>query len=536
MLLGLIVFAALGVYWLATEESPDHGGVYVEAEVGAPRAMNPLLSHFNDVDKDLVELVFSGLTKLGKNGQVLPTLSDRWSVSSDNLTYTFHISDRAKWQDGKPVTPEDVLYTIGVVHSKGFPGSPDLAAFWKDIQVEKVDGETLRFKLPRPFSPFLSYTNLGLLPSHLLKDKSIEELAQDKFNAFPVGSGRFTLETAKPDAVTLKANSLSQDQRPLLDQVKIIFFADEAAAVAAVKSNKADAILLSSDATPESVNVLSREADLTELREIRTNYTALFFNSKSQFFRDVRVRQAIVRAIDRESLVKSVLKGNGQLSDSPIVPNTWANNGFNGDQIIRPDLNKAAALLEDAGWRLSNNGVRSKNGVDFQFAISTNDNPVRSALAAVISKQLQIIGIKAASSVDGAASLLRNSVIPRRFDALLYGLDMGYDPDNFAVWHSSQNKEDGLNISSFSDPRIDSLLDQARATTDIEKRKELYKKFQDIFVDEAPAVVLYYPIYTYWVNSKVKGVDTSVLFEPSSRFSNIEDWYIKTKRVRKGSQ
>src|SRR5713101_5788570 len=118
MLLGLIIFVALGIYWLSTEESPDRGGVYVEAEVGAPRAMNPLLSHFNDVDKDLVELVFSGLTKLGKNGQVLSSLSDRWSVSSDNLTYTFHISDKAKWQDEKPVTPEDVLYTIGVIHSK----------------------------------------------------------------------------------------------------------------------------------------------------------------------------------------------------------------------------------------------------------------------------------------------------------------------------------------------------------------------------------------------------------------------------------
>ncbi|MSQ15449.1 MAG: hypothetical protein EXR50_06255 [Dehalococcoidia bacterium] len=536
MLLGLTVFAVFGVYWLATEESPDRGGVYVEAEVGAPRAMNPLLAHFNDVDKDLAELVFGGLTKLGSNGQVMPSLSDRWSISSDNLTYTFHISDRARWQDGNPVTPEDILYTIGVVHSKAFPGSPDLAAFWKDIQVEKVDSETLKFKLPRPFSPFLSYTNLGLLPSHLLKDKTVEELAQDKFNVFPVGAGRFAVESAKPDAVTLNASSSSMGPRPLLDQVKLLFFADQYAAVAAVKSGKADAILLSSDAPSESANVLAREAGLTEHREIRTNYTALFFNSQSPLFQDARVRKAIVRAIDRNALVKIVLKGNGQLSDSPIVPNTWANSGSNQAQIIPADQNQAAALLTDAGWTLGSNGVRNKDGVEFQFAISTNDNPVRSALATAISTQLQPLGIKVASSTEGAASLLRSSVIPRRFDALLYGMDMGYDPDSYAVWHSSQDKEDGLNISSFSDPQIDSLLAQARDTTDVEKRKELYRKFQDLFVDQAPAVVLYYPVYTYWVNSKLKGLETSVLFEPSSRFLNIEGWYFKTKRALRSSR
>ncbi len=536
ILLGVLVFVALAIFWLATEESPDRGGLYIEAEIGAPRAINPLFSHFNDVDKDLVELIFSGLTRLAKNGQVQPALSDRWSVSSDGLDYTFHINEKAKWQDGQGVISEDVLYTIGVIQSKGFPGSPELAAFWKDIQVEKVDNETVRFKLPRPFSPFLSYTSLGLLPSHLLKDKSVEALAQDKYNAFPVGAGRFVLDTAKPDYVTLKANPSSIDQRPNLDQVKILFFSSEDAAVAAVKSNKADGIMLSPDAASESVNVLSREEDLLEHKAIRTNYTALFLNSKSQFFQDVRVRKAMMLAIDRESLVNNVLKGYGRLSDSPIVPNTWANDDVGNERIVRPDHNKASALLEEAGWKMGVNGVRSRDGTVFQFSLLTNDNPVRAALAADISKQLQPLGIRAIPSADAAPSLLRNAVIPRRFDALLYGLDMGYDPDNFAVWHSSQDKEDGLNISSFSEPQIDTLLDQARATSDQQKRKDLYKKFQELFIDKAPSIVLYYPTYTFWVNSKIRGVETGVLFELSSRFSNIEDWYIKTKRIRKGSE
>ena len=534
MLLGVLVLVALGIYWLATEDNSDRGGVYVEAEIGSPRAINPLFSHFNDVDKDLVELIFSGLTKLGKNGQVLPALADRWSISNDNLTYTFHVNDQAKWQDGQAINSEDVLYTIGTIQSEGFPGSPDLASFWKDVQVEKVDSATVRFKLPRAFSPFLSYTSLGLLPSHLLKDKPAEALSQDKFNAFPIGSGRFIVDRVASDHVTLKSNPSTAAQKPLLDQIKVLFFATEDAAVAAVKSNKADGIILSPDVASESLNVLSREEDLVEHKAIRTNYTALFLNSKSQFFQDVRVRKATMLAIDRYALVKNILKGYGRLSDSPIVPNTWADSGFGSENIIQPDHNKASALLEDAGWKTGPNGIRSKDGVDFQFSLLTNDNPIRAALAAELSKQLQPLGIRAVPSIDTAPNLLRNAIIPRRFDVLLYGLDVGYDPDNFAVWHSSQDKEDGLNISSFSEPQVDLLLDQGRATPDPQKRADIYRKFREIFIDRVPSIVLYYPTYTFWVNARIKGVETGVLFEPSSRFSNIEYWYSETKRVIKG--
>ena len=132
------------------------------------------------------------------------------------------------------------------------------------------------------------------------------------------------------------------------------------------------------------------------------------------------------------------------------------------------------------------------------------------------------------------SGLLQNHLIPRHYEAALYGLDTGYDPDAYAVWHSTQRGEDGLNIASYVSKTTDTILEQARQAQDRESRLRLYRDFQLTFLDELPSLPLYQPRYTYVLDRQVQGVSSGALFETSSRFVNVHEWFMKTKRVWKG--
>jgi peptide/nickel transport system substrate-binding protein len=125
--------------------------------------------------------------------------------------------------------------------------------------------------------------------------------------------------------------------------------------------------------------------------------------------------------------------------------------------------------------------------------------------------------------------LVRNFLLPREFQAAIYGWDQGYDPDPYPAWHSSQVQERGLNLAGYTDQHLDQILSEARQTSDLERRKALYGEFQRIFAEEVPSILLFYPVYNYFVDKEVKGVSLGVLFEPASRFANVRQWYVKTK-------
>ena len=122
-------------------------------------------------------------------------------------------------------------------------------------------------------------------------------------------------------------------------------------------------------------------------------------------------------------------------------------------------------------------------------------------------KMLRRIGIQAELAASGPTGLAQNFLIPRKYDAILYGIDPGYDPDPYPLWHSSQATADGLNVSGFSNPQMDGLLEKARTTTIVAERKQLYDQFQDAFEDEMPSILLYHPVYTYAQDRRLRNVD-----------------------------
>lgn len=528
--------AVLGLLGLATNsvERPDYGGTYIEGIVGRPNAINPLFSQSNDVDRDLVALVFSGLTRANESGVIKPDLATRWTISPDGLVYTFTLRSDVRWHDGTRLSADDVLYTIHSIQDPAFRGPPDLAAFWRTVAITQVDPATIRFQLTQAYAPFLQYTTLGILPEHSLKDVSPADLFQNPFNRRPIGTGPFQIAESASDSMLLDANQRFYGSRPYLSRIQLRFYPDYDSIFAAYARGEVQGI---SRILPANLPKARALNNLKMYSARLAGYTLIYLNLSKTPFQERQVRQALLYGIDRRHLIDDVLQGQGLAASSPIEPESWA---FASALNPYPfDVERAKALLDLAGWKDAGDGVRRKDQTAFAFTLTTNDDPARVALANEIAKGWQAIGVKAAVQAVPAPALVQNVLRPRQFDAVLYEWrTLSYDPDQYEEWHQTQIPSAtaalGQNYSGLNDRDISETLEAARKTNDQAKRIELYHKFQELFADRVPALILYYPVYTFGIDSRMRGVQLAPLLMPSDRFRNLAEWYLKTKRIASG--
>ena len=535
LLSGLVLaILALAAFWYGHNQAsgpqaPAHGGRYVEAVVGAPSIVNPLYATFNDVDKDLAALIYSGLTRLGPDGTVLPDLAAGWDVGADARSYTFRLRSGITWHDGAPFSADDVIFTCDALRDPDFRGEPSLGLFWQQVQCTKLDDLTVRFELPQPLAPFPAYATIGILPKHKLEGLTAEGLFLSPFNERPIGTGPFVLTYMDTQRALLTSNPAYPGGEPFIAELELRFFPDYTTATAAFQEHRVQGLLLGPEAPPAEQALLDGRDDLQHLVSRRNSYTLLFLNTRGPFLDDKVVRQAILYALDRPAILAGTLDGRADLADSPIVPGTWA---YSEDiRRYAYDPQEARGLLEKDGWKKNSRGVLEKDGQELSLSILTDPDAARASIAQEIARQLGEIGIHATQETKGGTALVREFLLPRKFQAALYGWDQGPDPDPYAAWHSSQVREQGFNLAGFSDQRLDEVLSEARQTSDQERRRALYAEFQQIFAEEVPSILLFYPLYHYYVRDDLKGIAMGVLFEPSSRFDSVQQWYIKTQRA-----
>jgi peptide/nickel transport system substrate-binding protein len=534
LLAGLVLaIVALSSLWYATREGsepqvPAHGGRYVEAVVGSPLRVNPLYTAFNDADKDLTTLVFSGLTRLGPDGTVLPDLAESWEVSPDARVYTFHLRQDVTWQDGLAFTADDVIFTWGALIDPDFKGEPSLGQFWQQVECVKQDDFTVVCELPEPFAPFLAQTTIGILPRHCLEGLSAEGLFIAPFNEQPIGTGPFILTALNSQKALLESNPSYHWGEPAIAEIEFRF-SDCSSAATALQDGRVQGLFLGPEAGPDILEQLQQEKGLQRLASRRNSYTLLYLNTRTPPLDDKSVRQALLYALDREAIVANRLNGRAQLADNPIVPGTWAYSS--AIRSYRHDPQQARSLLEKSGWQINSRGVLEKEDRELRLTILTDNDPERVAIGQEIANQLRAVGVDASLEARAWSELVSDFLLPHRFEVALQGWDQGYDPDPYPAWHSSQVHEKGLNLAGYSDENVDRVLSEARQTSDLEQRKALYREFQQIFAEEVASILLFYPIYNYFVDKDVKGVVLGVLFEPASRFANVHQWYIKAKPI-----
>jgi peptide/nickel transport system substrate-binding protein len=515
---------------------PEEGGIYTEGLAGAPQYVNPLLAQYNQVDEDLVALIFNGLTRTDEKGELEPDLASRWTASPDGLTYLFYLRRDIRWSDGEAFDADDVLFTIGLMQDPDFPGVPYLADLWRSVSVEKVDAYTIRFRLKEPFPPFADYTTIGILPEHILRDVPARDLLTHPFNTHPIGTGPFLLESISAERALLIPNRryVSRQGRnvrreqPYLDGVEFRFYPTYERLLTAYQAGEIQGIsYVPSYLFPEAAALTSLNLYSARLSGYQIVYLNLQDPEGAPFFQDARVRRALLLALDRQALIDEALNGQGIVASGPIRPWSWAY-----DPELPPvehDPAQTETLLAEANWLdTDSDGIRDKNGHPLQFTLLTGEDPAFIRLGHAMAEQWARYGIRV--QVEPLGANLSDRLRSRDFQAVLVELLLSGDPDPYPLWHQTQI-EGGQNYGGWDNREASEALEQARYVTDRDQRKAYYIQFQRIYAEEIPALIIAYPTYTYAVDQSVRNVQIGPMINPSDRFRNIADWYINTRRV-----
>ncbi|MGQ9625433.1 MAG: ABC transporter substrate-binding protein [Anaerolineae bacterium] len=534
----VLVFVLLGylAFNFTIVTVPAEGGTYIEGLVGAPRCINPVLCQRNQVDADLAALIFNGLTRVDERGEILNDLAERHEISEDGQVYTFYLRRDVRWHDGAPFTAEDVLFTVQALQDSDFQGLPHLAELWRSVKVEKVDDYTIRFTLEQPFTPFLDYTTIGLMPAHLLRDVPARLLPGNRFCLEPVGTGPFQLEEIGPEKAILTSNPRFHGPRPYIKHLEFKFYPDEESVLRAYDEEEIEgwgslAVSGTNCLRLEKLGINSMERARLFSAPL-SGYVIVLLNLDSPLFEEKTVRQALLYALDRHRIIDGTLHGQGLVAHSPILPNSWAYSPLIRHYEFDPE--RARALLDEAGWRDEDgDGVREKEGQKLEFALLADDEKTSVQIIEEIAREWAQVGVKANPQVAGLDGLVRDFLYPRRFEAALVEWRVPPDPDPYSLWHSTQippQSEEGQNYAGFSHREADELMEEGRRILDRTKRIELYRRFQEIFAEQTPSLLIYYPIYNYVVDSRVIGVQIGFLFNPADRFRNLSQWYILSTR------
>lgn len=542
----LIIFITLVIVGvlLLTQQPPDSpasiepasGGIYTEALIGAFGRLNPLFDINNPTDRDVDRLIFSSLIWFDSHGIPQGDLVESWGVSADGMIYNITLRANATWHDGMPVTSEDVIFTLSLLRSQYSSFPDDVRAMWDLVEITTLDEKNIKFVLPEPFAPFLDYLTFGVLPKHLLESVPADQIIDADFNLAPVGSGPYRLESLTTEdgqitGLVLTRYDAYYGQLPFLDQIVFRYYPDAGSALAAYQNGEVLGISrITQDILPEAL----QEQNLNFYSSRLPRLTLVLFNlgnEETPFLQEKIVRRALTMGLNRQWMVDAYLQGQAILADSPILPGTWAY--YSGVEQLAFDQVKAEKLLTDAGY-ISPGGdaARVKDDVSLSFTLLHPDTELHTQLAETIQANWAAIGVKVDLQAVSYESLLTDHLVPRNYEAALVDLDMSrsYDPDPYPFWHQTE-ATGGQNYSQWDNRAASEYLEQARVLADMDTRLRLYRNFQIIFAREMPAIPLYFPVYTYGVDSRVLGVQSPPLFELSDRFNSISNWYLVTRRA-----
>jgi len=364
LFLGSSIFLFINFYFSHTEIKPGQGGTFVEGVVGQPRWIQPVYAPTNDVDRDLVELIYSGLMKYDEEGKIIPDLAKTSpKISEDGKTYEFELKDNIFWQDGKPITSDDIIFTVNTTQNPDYK-SP-LRVSWLGVEVEKISDKVLLFKLKDPYFSFLETTVLKILPKYVWQNVSPENFPLSVYNLKPIGSGPFKIKEIKQDdsgaviSADLVKNTRYYGKMPNLDQISFRFFKNEDDLIKAAKGGEIQGF---SSALVKNYSIFEGKG-FSDYHLSLPRYFSVFLNpnplaGEPKILDEKEIRQAFNYGTDKKEILEKVFLNQGKIIDSPILPELY---GFNNpSEIYDFNIEKAKELLDKAGFVETGNGPREK--------------------------------------------------------------------------------------------------------------------------------------------------------------------------------
>lgn len=527
----LLVVRAAGRF---TAPVPVVGGSYTEGIIGSPQYLNPLFTANNDADDDLVQLLFSGLVRSNRDHEIEPALAESFTLNPEGTQLTVTLRPDLRWSDGAPLTADDVLFTYGMIQDTRFK-SP-LNGTFKNVTIERVDDRTVRFTRKQALATFAAALTVGLLPEHLWQEVPPTNIRLHKLNVEPVGAGPYRVKEFRVDSAgaikqyVLEPNSHYWGDPARIATLTLKFFPDTPSAIDALRGNTVEGLSVVDGSGGADREVLdSGSVRVQTLRLPRT--TALFFNDKRANLKTNELREALVVALDRHAIADAVTGSRGNVSDGPLPV------GFPGSAaptlVHAYDPAKAAELLENAGWKKGDDGLRRKDGkegAELKLTITTSDREEYIEAAELVEKAWEAIGLVVEVNLVAANRITRDVIKPRDYEVILFSQVLGPDLDPFPFWHSSQETDPGLNLASFFRRESDKLLEEARSATSTEVRHQKLAAFQEQLLIANPAAFLYQGQYLYPLGKKVKGFDLRAVLAPADRFADVSAWYVQSRR------
>lgn len=511
---------------------PQQGGVYSEALVGKFQRLNPVLDYYNAADRELNRLLFSRMITFEERGIPKLELVETYGISQDGTIYNITLRPDVKWHDGKPLTTNDILFTINMIRDGEGVVPEDIRSFWTEVDVKTLSETTIQFRLEEPFAPFLDYLSFGILPEHLLGTLSFEQMIDSGFNLQPVGSGPYAFEGLITEnnqikGVVLRANQDYFDEPPLIEQMVFQYYDNSSEALKAFQ----DGLVLGISKVEASIlGEVLIDPDLALYTAREPRLTLVFFNLKNQevpFFQDINVRKALLSGLNRQKMVDKIFNSQAIIADGPILPGTWAY--YDGIKSVAYDPNLATQLIKDAGYVLGgeNSTVRAKDGVEFRFELLYPDDETHRQIAEMIQQNWESLSIAVNIRGVSYSELINSYLNPRSYQAALIDLDLSWtpDPDPYPFWDQVQ-ATGGQNYSQWDNFVASDYLEQARITTNLIDRSLFYRNFQVVFEEELPSLPLYYPVYNFAISKQIQGVTVGPMFDSSDRFLTVKNWYI----------
>ena len=520
---------------------PKSGGTYSEGLVGSFQRLNPLFDHYNQPDRDVNRLIYNGLVTFDAEGNPRPDLAEAWGITKDGLTYNFFIKQDVKWHDGSPFTIDDVLFTIQLMTDENSVIPADLKTFWQEVQVKKLSDTNLQFILPEPYAPFIDYLSFGILPQHIFSGMSFAEVQNSPYNLQPVGTGpykfdKLIVEDNAIKGIVLNANEEYYAGKPFIDEVTFRYYATTQEMYTAYQDGQIQGLSkVTGDILQETL--MDEKASVYTSRRPELAIILLNLNDTGvDFFQDVDVRQALMKSINRSVIINRYLYGQAIPADSPILPGSWAY--FSSSPIVF-DAQEAINHLKNAEYLYSveNSAVRAKEGKELKFTLLYPDDEIHKQVAEAVQADWKEIGVEAELEPVSYEELIDERLVKRNYQAALVDINLSRypDPDPYPFWDQAQ-ATGGQNYSQWDNRVASEYLEQARITNDRAERIRLYHNFQVIFRDEAPALPLYYPVYTYAIRGGMMGVQVGPLFDPSDRLAGIAGWYLLVDNVQNTAQ
>jgi peptide/nickel transport system substrate-binding protein len=504
---------------------------------GDVRSLNPWFAGLDPNAQDVTGVMFSGLTRLDNRLQPQPDLAEGWDVSQDGTSLTFHLRPDVTWHDGAPFTAQDVVWSYDMLRTIPAENTAMLHIQDQVLAVEAVDpvSYTVRFTLKGRYAPILGDLAMPVLPSHILSGTTADKLASSPFNDSPVGTGPFAFEAREPEqSVTLKANEKYYGGGPLVERAIFVVAPDDKVAADAVREGTLSLAQLP-PLQAEAVVKDGKGARGGAFNEL--GYDFIAFNLREgHVFSDTRLRQAFAYALDKQGITFAATGGNGDPVWADVSKVSWAYNPNVPQLNGNPD--KARQLLAEAGWADTNgDGIVEKDGKPLEVALyvrSDAGGETRRKAAEAMVEPLSRVGIRLKVEPADFETAIKARISPSarppfNFDLVMLGWTRtGVDPDPFALFHSSQVPTEAaptlLNIPGFLAPEYDSLSIEARSTYDVNSRRDLYGRMQEIVADQLPYYFMWAQKYGLAANGKLKG---DIDFSSPWYLWNINQWWIE---------